>query len=337
MPVPIPSTLQRIRRGLGFLAAFALVVVAGYKLLTGRPWLESVYWFVITVSSVGYGETSSASPEVQAFTIMVILVGMTAVAVTIGMLLQSLVQGEIRRAVGARRMTLEIKQLSDHVIICGYGRVGRILSEEFAAHGIPFVVIDLDAEAAAEAEDAGYLVVVGDATEEDELIKAGIERAKTLIVALHADAENVFLTLTARNLNRNLQLIARGEQPATEKKLHQAGADRVIMPAVIGARRISAIVTHPHTAEMIDLVTDRTRFDATMEEITVPTGSKLCGMSVRQARPRDQHGVLVVAIRTAEGEMHFNPNPDRVINAGDTVILMGKQDDIEGFRRTFVG
>lgn len=325
-------TLRRVRFGLIFLACFVVVSTVGYRLLSERPWLESLHWVIITVSSVGYGETSAAPPAIQAFSIVVILVGMLAVAATLGLFLQLLVQGEIRRAVGARRMTRDIKKLTDHIIICGFGRIGRILAEDFDARGIPFTVIETNSEMATEAENASYLVVVGDATDEDVLLSAGIERAKTIVVALDSDANCVFLTLTARNLNSEIQIISRGEQPSTEKKLRQAGANRVVMPAMIGARRIANLVTQPVTSDLLEHVADRSRLDANLEEVVISQGSVVAGQTVRASNPRQRYGILVVALRNVDGKMQFNPNPDTVIEAGDTAIVMGRATDLEKFR-----
>ena len=174
--------LTRIRRGAIILASFFVVAVVVHHFLTQRTWLESIYWFVITVSTVGYGETSAEAPGVQAFTILVILVGMSVAAYVVGGLIQLWAAGEIERALGVRRMTREIDHLSGHTIVCGYGRLGKTLTEELFSRGLPFVVVEQNTEEAVEAADLGYLLVTGDATDEDVLLEAGVKRAKTLIV-----------------------------------------------------------------------------------------------------------------------------------------------------------
>jgi len=325
--------LTRIRRGATVLASFFVLSVVVHHLLTERTWLASIHWFVVTVSSVGYGETSAETPPVQAFTILVILVGMSVAAYVVGGFLQLWAAGEIERALGVRRMTRDIDHLTGHTIVCGYGRLGKTLTEELFGRGLPFVVVEQNVEEASEAADLGYLLVTGDATDEDVLLEAGVKRAKTLIVALQSDADNVFLTLTARNINPALQIIARGEQPPTEKKLIQAGADRVVMPAVLGARRMAAMVSHPHAAELIDLVTDHRVLNATLEELQVGEESPWAGRSIRDANTRAKHRLLIVALRRADGNMVFNPEADMVVHAGDTAIVMGKREDIQVFRR----
>ncbi|MCA9239695.1 MAG: potassium channel protein, partial [Planctomycetales bacterium] len=303
--------LIRIRRGLTLLAALCAVSVVGYKLLTGKSWLESIYFFVITASTVGYGEQSSVSPSVQLFTILMILCSAVVVAYTLGLIIQSLVEGQINLALGVLRMTREIEGLSNHTIICGYGRIGQTLAEDLIRRDVPFVIVDLNPDIIREANEHGCLAVTGDATDEDTLRQAGIQRAKTLVVALQGDAENVFLTLTARNLAPDLRIIARGEQPATEKKLRQAGADQVVLPAVIGARRMSALVTRPYTAEMLEHFANHERIDAGLEELTIPADCTLVGKSVRALAARQRHNLLVIGIRKADGAMLFNPDPDK--------------------------
>jgi voltage-gated potassium channel len=327
--------LTRIRRGAILLGGFSIITVLVHAWLTGRSWLESVYWFVITISTVGYGERSSEPPAVMAFTIFAIVVGVSLAAYTLGNFLQLLAEGVIERTLGVRRMHHQIDQLYNHTIVCGYGRLGKTLIEELAARKVAFVVVENRAEEVAEAADTGYLFITGDATDEDVLLEAGVKRASTLIVALRSDADNVFLTLTARNLNPRLRIIARGEQPATEKKLLQAGADRVVMPAVLGARRMAAMVSHPHAAELIDLVSDHRALNAALEELPVSEESPWTGKSIRDAATRTKYHLLIVALRRSDGNMVFNPEADLVVNAGDTAIVMGKREDIQNFRREY--
>ncbi|TWT76937.1 Voltage-gated potassium channel Kch [Posidoniimonas polymericola] len=306
--------------------------VVSYKLVTNAGWLESFYFFVITASTVGYGERSTVSPEVQLLTIAIIMTSSVTVAYTLGVFIQSMIAGQINQALGVMRMTREIQQLSGHNIICGFGRIGQTLAEEFLRRRADFVVVEKEPEAARDAADAGYLVIAGDATDEETLRDAGVQRAKTLIVALHGDADNVFLTLTARNLSDDLRIIARGELPSTEKKLRQAGANEVVLPAVIGARRMAAMVTRPYAAEMMEHFTNHERIDAGLEEITIVAGSPLAGQSVREVAARQRHNLLVVGIRKADGLMVFNPNPDDPLETGDTLIVLGNIADIREFQ-----
>lgn len=327
------TALARIRQALFALAAVFIIAVTGHRILTGGSWLSSVHYFVITVSGVGYSEVSDTPPELQLYSIFVILIGMFVVGYTITVLLQSMIEGQIYRALGIRRMTQEIEQLSGHTIICGLGRMGQTLAEEFAGREEPFVVIDGDSEKALAARADGMLIVTGDALEEESLIAAGIKRAKVFVAALHSDADNVFLTLTARNLNPQLRIISRGELPATEKKLRQAGADDVVLPAVIGARRMAAMVTRPHATELLDLMVSDKALRADLEEFTVGQDCPLTGQSIREVALQTNHHILLLGIRRPSGEMLFAPHADTKFTPGDSLIVLGKQGDLRLFRQ----
>ncbi|WP_197526572.1 potassium channel family protein [Botrimarina colliarenosi] len=325
--------LQRIRRGATFLGAFFVVSVVGYRWLTGCTWLDAIYFFVISVSTVGYGETSSARPEVQIFTIGVIVFGVVGVGYLVALIIQSMIEGQIEHALGVRRMEHKIEHLKRHAIVCGYGRLGQTITKELRRRNKAFVVVDKDPDIVAAALEEGMLAMLGDATEEETLLQAGIREAETMVIALQSDADNVFLTLTARNLVPKLRIIARGEQVATEKKLHQAGADQVVLPAVIGGRRMAALVTRPNAAEMLENFTNHEKIDVDLEELRIPDSSPLVGKTVRETGSRQQHNLMIIGIRRAEGSMVFNPAPDDRFEVDDTLVVMGRVDDVHTFQR----
>ena len=225
---------RRIRIGSIIFGIVVGTAVLGYCLL-GRSPLDALYMVIITISSIGFTERSDLPPIEKGFTILVIVFGMTAAAYALGGFVQLMTEGEIARVLGLRRLTKEIERLSGHIIVCGFGRIGHFVAEELHRHQQEFVLVEHSAERVAEAENLGYLVLNGDAREEDVLEAVGVKRAKTLVTALNTDADNVFITLTSRELNPKLHIIARGELPSTRKKLLQAGADRVVLPAAIGA------------------------------------------------------------------------------------------------------
>jgi voltage-gated potassium channel len=317
------------------LAVVAIAVVVYRHSGEDFTWTESLWLVVITVSSVGLSEHSELSPNLQLFTVGVIVFGLSAAAYTFGGFIQMLTEGEIERALGRRRMTRGIEQLYGHVILCGSGRIGQVLSQELSRQRSPFVIIDNDLEVIEEAQVAKFLVVHGDSTEEAVLVAAGVERAKTLVTSLPSDADNVFITLTARNLNPDLQIISRAEHGSSRKKLLQAGADRVVMPSTIGAHRMARLITRPKTARLMELVIDQGSLEIEMDEIEVSPQSSLVGKTVVEAEAHRKHGLLVVAINRGDGEMAFNPGGDHVFAANDTIIVMGRAEDIEGFRREF--
>ncbi len=325
-------SLRRVRMGAVVLAGVFVASVIGYR-LAGRDWLDAVYMVVITIATVGYGEGSALSPGEQVLTMAVIVLGISAAVFTLGGFIQMTMEGELERALRLGRTSRAIDKLSSHVILCGFGRMGQILAKELNAKKQDFLVIDGSSAMIAEAQNHGYLVLLGDATDEATLIAAGVERAKTLVTALPNDAANVFITLTARDLNRSLLIVARGEQQSTEKKLLQAGADRVVLPAAIGALRMAAMVTRPSTIELMELVSGQSTLDVEVDEILIAEGSTLIGKSLGDSRLHRPGGLLLVAVKQAAGGMLFNPASELVFSAGDTLVVLGKVEDIDRFRR----
>lgn len=328
------SPLKRVRTGAIVLCGVILAAVVAYR-IAGRGWLDALYMVVITISTVGYGEASRLSPGQQWLTMGVIVFGISAAVFALGGFIQMMMEGEIERALNVGRTTRAIEHLERHVVLCGFGRVGRILAKELKNKGHSFVIIDNHPEAVGEAQNLDYLVLSGDATEEDVLRAAGIERARTVVTALPNDAANVFITLTSRNLNRDLQIIARGELPSTEKKLLQAGANRVVLPAAIGAHRIASMIMRPSTIELLELVSGQSTLDVEIDEIQLAASSPLVGKTTVDAETRRRHGLLIVAIKQKAGAMLFNPGAEVVFRSGDTLVVMGRVEDIDRFRREF--
>ena len=326
--------IKRLRVGLVTLAVLFFIGVAGYT-ISGMRLLDAVYMVVVTFSTVGNRGIPPADPPLAVFTILMIVFGVSTTLYIVGVFVQMMLEGEINRAIGQRRVTNEIERLSNHVIVCGYGRTGEILAGELAHRKRSFVVIDNDPERINEATSQGYLALTDDATEEQALIDAGIHRASTVVACLPSDAENVFITLTARNLKSDLQIIARGDLPSTEKKLLQAGADRVVLPATTGAVRMAAMITRPSAVELIELATGRHMAEVEIDELHIPADSVLVGQTVREVQPRAKHGLLIVAVKSKDKPLVFNPDADTVIHAEDAVMAMGRISDIERFRTNY--
>ena len=331
--------LWRARKGAVVLGTLFLVAILTHNYLHPESLLDSIYWTVITVFGVGYSELPDPTLDVPRkwLTIGVILVGMMAVGYTLGMMIQAIVEGQLDRAMGERRMNKELRKLRGHVIICGYGRIGQNLTHRLARHRVPFVVIDSCAESVLDLKSHEYLHIEGDATDEEILQMAGIGRASTIVIALSCDADNVFLTLTAKNLNPDAEIIARGELPRTEKKLLQAGATQVVLPAVIGAERMADIIVRPEASNLLRCVGHESGVNAELEEFKFTADSAYVGRTVREAEEQPSTtGVMIVALKKADGEHIFNPKDDVVIETGDVAILMGPEADIEQFYETCV-
>ena len=322
--------------GFAIMAVTVVVGVLGY-LAAGWSFIDAIFMVVITIFGVGYGEVREESPELRVFTMGIILAGCTSLVYLIGGFIQFLTEGEIQRLLGKRRMKTEIDKLNDHVIICGFGRIGRMLAEDLAKAERPFVVIESDA---GKVEEANCLICEGDATDETTLQRAGIERAAVLATVLPNDAANVFITLSARSLNTDVEIIARGEEPSTEPKLMRAGASRVVLPAHIGAERIAHQILHPSAetllndnAAMKELDARLGEFGIQVAEMDVPPDSALVGANLSEVETHSRAQFLVVAIHRADGTQSLHPEPGEIVRAGDRLIFVCHKDAVVEFTK----
>ena len=322
------EALRRLRFGLAALVGVVVTGTVGYVLL-GFSVLDAVYQTVTTVSTVGFRELHPLSSAGQVFTIALILVGVGTALYTFTLLLEAVVEGQIAELVGRRRMDRQIARMDGHVIVCGFGRVGRNLTHYVAGAGEDVVVIEHDPARAAAVEDTGVHVVRGDATTDEVLREAGVERARVLVSALHTDAANLFVTLTARSLREDLFIVARARVESSEAKLAQAGADRVVNPQGIGGARMAAFVLQPHVAEFLDFVMHDGSLEFRLEEVPLPAGSPLAGRSLRDAHIRDSTGALILALRDGDGEFTTNPPPETSLAAGQILIAIGTEAQLK--------
>lgn len=316
---------RRLTNALIVLVGILVVGVVGYLLLGFSP-LEAVYQTVTTVSTVGFGEVKPLSRMGVAFTIVLIMVGVSTALYAFSVLVEGLIEGRINELLGRRRMSQSIASLNGHVIICGWGLVGRAIAEEVAETGRDLVIVDHDAEQLA---GVPHRAVVGDATTDDVLRKAGIERAVTLVAAVDGDAENSFITLSARSLKPDLFIVTRARSPESSEKLMRAGADRVVNPQSIGGVRMAAFVLHPHVAEFVDVVMHERSLEFRLEEVPVREGSPVVGKTLRETHLRDETGALVLALRRLDGSFETNPSPDVEFVTGQVIIAIGTQAELE--------
>lgn len=314
---------RRLRFGVAALVGVIAAGTLGYLAL-GFPLLEAAYQTVTTVATVGYREVRPLSAVGQIFTMGLILVGVGTALYTFTLVLEAVVEGHVQEALGRKRMERQIGRMSGHVIVCGFGRVGRNLAQYVAGAGEDVVVVEKDPERAVAAEAAGH-AVRGDATSDEVLKEAGIDKARVLVTALNTDADNLFVTLTARSLRPDLFIVARARVESSEAKLAQAGADRVVNPQGIGGARMAAFVLQPHVAEFLDVVMHDGSLEFRLEEVPVPDGSPLAGRSLRDAQIRDSTGALVLAMRDARGSFTTNPSPQTVLCAGQILIAIGTE------------
>jgi voltage-gated potassium channel len=311
------------------LMVFSVFVVGtiGYVAF-GLSFVDSMYMTLTTITTVGFREIIGPDPTVseKLFTMAIIVVGVGTVLYTFTLAVQVVVEGELREFVGRRRMDRKISDMSDHVIVCGWGRVGKAAASELRNAGREVVVIDMNAE---RIRDIDLPTIVGDATHDETLRSAGIERAFALVAALEADAENLFVTLSSRAINPSLFIVARARQDESVDKLSRAGADRVVNPQELGAARMASFVVQPNVAEFIDVTMHERSMDFRMQEVEIPSGSRLAGQSLRDANLRQQAGVLVLALRGDDGAFTTNPDPETVLNAHNVIIAVGTDDALQ--------
>jgi len=300
----------------------------GYMLIEGWNLLDAVYMTVITLATVGYGEVHKVSRIGQLYTIGLIFVGVGFCLYVAGAVVQFMVEGRIRIILGRRRLDKKIDHLKNHYIICGYGRIGRVLCNTLRRKPIDLVVVEKNSELLQVMEEDGILYVHGNAGEETNLVKAGIDRAKSLIAVLATDTDNVFLVLTARQLNPDLYIVARASQEESKTKLRAAGANIVESPYDIGALSLAQRILRPTVTSFLDLAFGSKRKDIQVEEIPVYDSSSLVNVSLKDSGIRQKYNLIIIAIEESDENMVFNPSFETVIKAGDTVIAVGEEENL---------
>ncbi len=299
----------------------------GYSLIEGWSLFESLYMTTITLATVGYSEVHTLSHQGQIFTIFLIIFGVGSIAYTLTSSLQFVVEGQLRQIMGRKKLQSKIKKLENHYIICGYGRIGRQICKQFASKPLPFIVIDNSVASVQRLEEDGFLYINADATEDETLIQAGIERAKGLITAVSTDSANVYIVLSARGINPDLFIMARASEDGTEKKLLSAGANKVVSPYSMGAYRMAQAVLRPSVVDFIDIATGHNNIELQLDEIPVAKTSSLVGKPLLDSGIRKDLGLIIVGIKNGNA-MSFNPSAQTIIQAGDTLIALGEQPEI---------
>ncbi|HSA91472.1 MAG TPA: potassium channel protein [Terriglobales bacterium] len=311
------------------LAALFVAGVLGFRLIEGWSWLDSVYMVVTTLTTVGYREVHELSEAGRIFNIFLIASGVGLAFAAIGTFSTALLEFELGRFLGRRRMEREIGRLSGHYIICGAGRVGRSVARELVAQPVPFVVVE-NSEAKAE-RAADWPTLVGDATKEEVLREARIEHARGLVAATTTDATNIYIVLTARSLNPKLKIIARASEEGSEKHLVTAGADSVISPYVFAGHRIAQTFLRPGVLDFLDIAIgrDETKLQVEIEELSVGAGSSLAGSTIGESRIHQKMGVIILAIKRPGEAMRVNPTATDVIQGGDSLIVVGETANLK--------
>src|SRR4030043_701592 len=298
----------------------------GYMLIERWSLLDSIYMTIITLSTVGFKEVGDLSTGGRLFTIILIISGVGTVLYSLSAGARFMLEGELQEAFGRRRLEKRVKELKDHYIICGFGRMGKIIGKELRNRGVEFIAIE---KTPISYEKEEILILEGDATQDDVLKESGIEKAKGLITVLSTDAENLYVVLSAKGLNPGLYIVARAGEEGSEKKLLRAGADRVISPYHIGGLRMAHSVLKPAVVDFIEFATKSGNIDLQLEEITIQKDSRLAGLTLDDSGMGRELGVIIVAIKQLNGEMKFNPTFRSAITAGDTLIAVGETSKLK--------
>lgn len=303
----------------------------GYHYIEGWSFVESLYTTVITLATVGYGDFHPQHMMGRIFTVVLIIFGVGAMAYTIGMATEVMVEGQLKKAMGRGKLKKKIEKLADHYIVCGYGRIGHIICKEFAAENIDFVIIDDDPLTIQEIEEEGFIYYHGSATEDKTLLETGIKRAKGVICALPTDAQNLYVILTVKELNADIYILSRAEDETSERRLIRAGADRAISPYTVGGMRMAMAALRPAIVDFIEITTRRQSLELRMEELFVCDTSPVLEKSLEESKIRQHYGLIIVAIKKASGQMIFNPDASYVIEKGDKLITLGEDFNLIKF------
>jgi voltage-gated potassium channel len=332
---------NRILRRVVLLACLLLFTLAagtlGFRIVEGYPWFDAFYMTLITVTTVGYQEVHPLSHAGRLFNSALILFGVSAVFFGVGAMTQTIIEMELHDRFGKRRTRRAIMKLRDHFVICGFGRVGRNAALELRKTGEPFVVIDRNEQRVARATEAGMTAIVADATRDDTLREAGIERARGFVAALATDADNVFVILTARNLNPELTIVTRASEDESEAKLRRAGADIVFSPYSMAGQKLAQSLVRPHVVQFLDFAAESMGLDVMIEQFRVNEQATVVSRTLRELMLRNHTGVMVLAVRKPDGKMVFNPPAETRIAAGDFLIAMGRQSDLRAFDELLAG
>ena len=329
------SAASRVRIGLAFLALIIAAGTIGYVIIEGVSWFDSFYMVIVTITTVGYSEVIDLSSVGRTLTIGLMLIGVGTAVYTAGAALEMALENLGDRR--TKRMSRLIDNLSNHYIICGFGKVGSATWEHIHRRSEDVVVIESNPALADNARALGALVVEGDATHNDVLESAGIKRARSLIACVRDDSDNLVIVLSAKSICADLLVISRATEPESEGKLKLAGADRIVSPQTVGARRIAAMALDSSLARFVDLVVEGDLVELEIEQLTVPGESPLDGSTLRESRIRELSGATILAIEASRDGVQLNPDPDRLLAGGDVLVAIGTRTHIDALNQMLSG
>ena len=328
----IPTKKLRIAA----LALIFMIGTLGFHFIEGWSLTDSLYTTVITLSTVGYGDFYPETAAGRLFTVVLVIFGVGTMLYTIGLLTETMVDARFRSLMGRGKLEKMIKKLNRHYIICGCGRIGYLICKELSQEKIDFVVIDDNPEIIQKIEEEGFIYYKGNATQDKILIAAGIKRARGIVCALPSDAQNLYVILTAKELNPDIYILSRSEEIESEHRLLRAGADRVISPYVLGGMRMAMAISRPAMLDFIEITTRRQSLELRMEEIDIGESSPVSGKSLEESEIRQRYGLIIVAVKKDSGQMMFNPMASYVISKGDKLIALGEDKNVSLFAQACI-
>jgi voltage-gated potassium channel len=321
--------LFHLKISLSLLIATIAFGTGGYIVVEGMSPFDAFYMTLITISTTGFMEVQPLSTAGRGITIVIIVLGISLVTYSLSQIARYFVEGELRKVLGRRKLEKQISTLQDHYIICGYGRIGNIIVHELQATKTPLVVVEQDPVSIEMLEAEGILYLNMDATSDEALIAAGLEKARGLVTAVSSDADNVFIALSAKGMRPDIFILARASDVKNEGKLLRAGASRVVCPYQMGGRRMAEILRKPTVVDFLDQTMMHTELGLQMEEAVIAEDSPIIGKTLITSNLRQDFGVIIVAIKRITGEMVFNPGPGEIFNAGDVIVAIGKKTELQ--------
>jgi voltage-gated potassium channel len=305
----------------------------GYHLTEHWSLFDSLYMTVTTITTIGYREVHPLSAAGRVFTMFLVLTGVTMFFYAGSEIFGAIIGGELRRLLGRQRMEHALEKISAHIVVCGYGRMGRLVCKEFSAAGIPVVVIERQAELLEDFDVPHAIPIHGDGASDEILERAGVRRARGLVAVVASDADNLFITMSARLLNEQMFIVARADEEGAQSKLLRGGANRVISPYVIGGQRVAQAVLRPAVVDFLELATRTEHLELQIEESQVSAGSALAGRTLKDSEVRQKLEIIILAIKRPSGRMLFAPSPDTLLEPGDTLITVGSRQQLDQLER----
>ena len=325
---------SKIKMALVILLTIFIIGTIGFHFIEGWSFVDSFYTTIATLSTVGYGDFAPETTTGKFFTVFIIIFGVGMMFYSLVLMAETFIEARLRNLLGRGKLEKIIEKMNSHYIICGGGRIGFLICRELIAGKMPCVVIDNNQEVIQKAQEEGFIYCKGDATQDKVLIAAGIKRAKGIICVLPTDAENLYVILTAKELNQNIYIMARSEEEESERRLLRAGADRVMSPYTLGGVRMAMAILRPAMLDFIEITTSRQSLELRMEEISICEGSPFISKTLEDSGIRKRYGLIIVAVKKDSGKMIFNPLANYIIEEGDRLISMGEDENVKQFAQS---